>query len=100
MIRRPPRSTLFPYTTLFRSLVNENVTPYCYVKMSSPALEAFCGGHEGEWIGSTGDHARDDGGRAAGRSPISGGAPVRGRGATRRDVFPGPPAPLRQDWGR
>src|SRR2546429_5795276 len=23
MIRRPPRSTLFPYTTLFRSLVNE-----------------------------------------------------------------------------
>src|SRR2546428_4976367 len=33
MIRRPPRSTLFPYTTLFRSLVNllggnsTNVTP-------------------------------------------------------------------------
>src|SRR2546425_12542983 len=24
MIRRPPRSTLFPYTTLFRSLRNEN----------------------------------------------------------------------------
>src|SRR5256885_11205372 len=23
MIRRPPRSTLFPYTTLFRSLANE-----------------------------------------------------------------------------
>ena len=23
MIRRPPRSTLFPYTTLFRSLLNE-----------------------------------------------------------------------------
>src|SRR2546430_10231671 len=23
MIRRPPRSTLFPYTTLFRSLINE-----------------------------------------------------------------------------
>src|SRR5256886_12462640 len=23
MIRRPPRSTLFPYTTLFRSLVNK-----------------------------------------------------------------------------
>src|SRR2546430_7172966 len=23
MIRRPPRSTLFPYTTLFRSLVNQ-----------------------------------------------------------------------------
>src|SRR2546426_8115773 len=25
MIRRPPRSTLFPYTTLFRSDVNRNV---------------------------------------------------------------------------
>src|SRR3712207_7952557 len=26
MIRRPPRSTLFPYTTLFRSLTNDAVT--------------------------------------------------------------------------
>src|SRR3712207_7646114 len=25
MIRRPPRSTLFPYTTLFRSLASEGV---------------------------------------------------------------------------
>src|SRR2546426_7480112 len=27
MIRRPPRSTLFPYTTLFRSLINVNKVP-------------------------------------------------------------------------
>src|SRR3712207_8193166 len=26
MIRRPPRSTLFPYTTLFRSLMGQNTT--------------------------------------------------------------------------
>src|SRR2546422_11679181 len=26
MIRRPPRSTLFPYTTLFRSLIDQPVT--------------------------------------------------------------------------
>src|SRR2546422_2016833 len=26
MIRRPPRSTLFPYTTLFRSLLTSNLT--------------------------------------------------------------------------
>src|SRR2546422_6347530 len=26
MIRRPPRSTLFPYTTLFRSEIGRNVT--------------------------------------------------------------------------
>src|SRR5258708_25912676 len=28
MIRRPPRSTLFPYTTLFRSPVGVNVSPF------------------------------------------------------------------------
>src|SRR3989442_3142956 len=27
MIRRPPRSTLFPYTTLFRSLLHDEVQP-------------------------------------------------------------------------
>src|SRR3712207_4888101 len=27
MIRRPPRSTLFPYTTLFRSVLRDDVTP-------------------------------------------------------------------------
>src|SRR2546425_7966699 len=27
MIRRPPRSTLFPYTTLFRSIVGRLVSP-------------------------------------------------------------------------
>src|SRR3712207_7009992 len=26
MIRRPPRSTLFPYTTLFRSVARERIT--------------------------------------------------------------------------
>src|SRR2546428_9199097 len=28
MIRRPPRSTLFPYTTLFRSLAEGKAIPY------------------------------------------------------------------------
>src|SRR3712207_8790070 len=28
MIRRPPRSTLFPYTTLFRSSIGESVNAY------------------------------------------------------------------------
>src|SRR2546427_3320224 len=27
MIRRPPRSTLFPYTTLFRSVVSDELDP-------------------------------------------------------------------------
>src|SRR5256885_7722261 len=31
MIRRPPRSTLFPYTTLFRSVFNPNTrTKFCH----------------------------------------------------------------------
>src|SRR5688572_32522898 len=29
MIRRPPRSTLFPYTTLFRSAVEKEIQPVC-----------------------------------------------------------------------
>src|SRR3712207_8911887 len=38
MIRRPPRSTLFPYTTLFRSLV----VGAGYMRVLSPAfLERF-----------------------------------------------------------
>src|SRR3712207_7716695 len=31
MIRRPPRSTLFPYTTLFRSLVRARPLPQTFV---------------------------------------------------------------------
>src|SRR5688572_31898741 len=30
MIRRPPRSTLFPYTTLFRSVVEGATTESCF----------------------------------------------------------------------
>src|SRR3712207_8840362 len=35
MIRRPPRSTLFPYTTLFRS------TARCYPRQPRPSGQAF-----------------------------------------------------------
>src|SRR3712207_8054960 len=33
MIRRPPRSTLFPYTTLFRSHAREEVTPHACLRV-------------------------------------------------------------------
>src|SRR2546430_12428289 len=36
MIRRPPRSTLFPYTTLFRSLLDEP-----FAGIDSPARRAL-----------------------------------------------------------
>src|SRR5260221_5221560 len=31
MIRRPPRSTLFPYTTLFRSILMTLPPPACFI---------------------------------------------------------------------
>src|SRR2546422_3806946 len=48
MIRRPPRSTLFPYTTLFRSLGS----PFG-IETSSPTTVALVGGkEEGSLAGS------------------------------------------------
>src|SRR2546426_5580965 len=44
MIRRPPRSTLFPYTTLFRSYVDEiydSVVVWPVVRMSRDFLWKF-----------------------------------------------------------
>src|SRR3712207_8561490 len=38
MIRRPPRSTLFPYTTLFRSI--ENLYPKTEVEIGDVVLRA------------------------------------------------------------
>src|SRR2546426_9368120 len=43
MIRRPPRSTLFPYTTLFRSVLGE---PLGRVRISLPLFEAEIRRHE------------------------------------------------------
>src|SRR3712207_7482928 len=41
MIRRPPRSTLFPYTTLFRSLPNTRRSlPDCQVEVLFPQVDA------------------------------------------------------------
>src|SRR5438876_12057343 len=38
MIRRPPRSTLFPYTTLFRSLHGCTIEDRCLIGMGSIIL--------------------------------------------------------------
>src|SRR2546430_2829686 len=38
MIRRPPRSTLFPYTTLFRSLIASGVLVVCHMVFVRYAL--------------------------------------------------------------
>src|SRR3712207_8370972 len=38
MIRRPPRSTLFPYTTLFRSVANLALVPLLVLPFSDDAF--------------------------------------------------------------
>src|SRR2546430_11924306 len=71
MIRRPPRSTLFPYTTLFRSVLVENVA---LVLMGAEAGEqtptppALLGGG-----GLRRGGGRDSAGGRAGRRPGGGG---------------------------
>src|SRR2546421_8627397 len=35
MIRRPPRSTLFPYTTLFRSQIRDSKPPFLLTNLSA-----------------------------------------------------------------
>src|SRR2546425_5045409 len=41
MIRRPPRSTLFPYTTLFRSVIDFVVVLMGYALSGEPTLAAY-----------------------------------------------------------
>src|SRR2546425_2172329 len=43
MIRRPPRSTLFPYTTLFRSVTNATLPSSGPGMAGSPSLVACIG---------------------------------------------------------
>src|SRR2546430_10920103 len=55
MIRRPPRSTLFPYTTLFRSTRSTPSSlsgngPFCFKR--SP--DSFLGGFRGIWTSLAG----------------------------------------------
>src|SRR3712207_8759813 len=43
MIRRPPRSTLFPYTTLFRSVLGQQVLSICEPGLPSLVVCLECG---------------------------------------------------------
>src|SRR5258708_28141394 len=47
MIRRPPRSTLFPYTTLFRSVLAHRA-PLPFAQIRTPVLPAVTAKHFGE----------------------------------------------------
>src|SRR3712207_7158760 len=57
MIRRPPRSTLFPYTTLFRSGVAQQQEPEQHAGQAAVEQQVHAGGVE-----AADEHRQDDGG--------------------------------------
>src|SRR5947209_9479635 len=60
MIRRPPRSTLFPYTTLFRSRMIGRVTVLGLVHVGSHALAtSLCHAQQGSFVKGVGPMERD-----------------------------------------
>src|SRR5438093_4709795 len=67
MIQHPPRSTLFPYTTLFRSTTNQNVKkrPAC-----SELRWAYCN-HKATYFASYLTGGRSESGSAGMPRPIS-----------------------------
>src|SRR5260370_15161187 len=63
MIRRPPRSTLFPYTTLFRSQPRTAARPEphsCPKPRSGPALPVGRERRAQAWLGGRGRTARSE----------------------------------------
>src|SRR3712207_8006583 len=71
MIRRPPRSTLFPYTTLFRSadqVVGEDLLPRRLDRRRrgqvDDGVDPGEGGQEGVEVGDVGDVTRERGRRS------------------------------------
>src|SRR5256885_11027015 len=53
MIRRPPRSTLFPYTTLFRSpLLGPEAYPFSLVARRAPGVTAVRAADEMSTLGA------------------------------------------------
>src|SRR5438874_11949412 len=51
MIRRPPRSTLFPYTTLFRSVVADVVDGALHAHLAGPGVGLVHGARPPEQVG-------------------------------------------------
>src|SRR2546430_11397995 len=58
MIRRPPRSTLFPYTTLFRS--RSCIWPTPAPRAAAAASSPVKGAPESACMGGTGDEHRSE----------------------------------------
>src|SRR2546430_16561954 len=93
MIRRPPRSTLFPYTTLFRS--DRFAGRYLETGSDSTALAGSLAGG-----GERSEHPTSVGGKRAGRTDPPG---LRGAGGQAEPFSPQPeaqPGPALEGCGR
>src|SRR5256884_7613475 len=83
MIRRPPRSTLFPYTTLFRSVRKQTASVLFFERddvLSPGSLADYC-----EWLRGRAADWHDQGVAAPAHSP---GAAARLRAALARLASP------------
>src|SRR2546427_3592456 len=60
MIRRPPRSTLFPYTTLFRSLIREARRAHVFHEEHVAAREQRIGQPDDDVVGLMGGVERSE----------------------------------------
>src|SRR2546428_5832257 len=58
MIRRPPRSTLFPYTTLFRSLLLYYAVPSWFIKTTAIKDKLLAENERTNWYPETVKHGR------------------------------------------
>src|SRR3712207_7387176 len=73
MIRRPPRSTLFPYTTLFRSVLLDQParqpSPFGGIQRPGPSVAAYPDVRLRNTLGRTGPQGPHGLGGKAGRPP-------------------------------
>src|SRR2546430_11539397 len=83
MIRRPPRSTLFPYTTLFRSAVRAGRRRLCVVGRGARVVGDVPGGGRGGGVGVRGG---GEAARAGAPSGVAGGGGGARRGADRKST--------------
>src|SRR5260221_10313063 len=77
MIRRPPRSTLFPYTTLFRSEFSlDTLADAEASKTTADASDPENGGCGGDVGGAGAGGGADKIGKAHGLNPVTQGYPI------------------------
>src|SRR5256885_12998417 len=67
MIRRPPRSTLFPYTTLFRSVRNAGDAVWLARERTGSPFQLSVGNH---WLDAEGNTVVNDDGRGPLRTDL------------------------------